>query len=37
MPEPTAALTAFIRAYERATNSHDITRLAPLIASGAVY
>jgi uncharacterized protein (TIGR02246 family) len=37
MPEPTTAPTAFIRAYERATNSHDIARLAPLIASDAVY
>ncbi|WP_308011764.1 YybH family protein [Actinacidiphila acidipaludis] len=27
----------FVRAYERATNSHDIARLAPLIAPEAVY
>lgn len=41
MPEPTAAPTvaptAFIRAYEQATNSHDTTQLAPLIASDAIY
>ena len=37
MPEPTIAPTAFIRAYEQATNSHDIAQLAPLIASDAVY
>lgn len=37
MPEPTAALTEFIRTYERAANSHDITRLVPLIAPEAVY
>ena len=37
MPEPDASLTAFVRAYERATNSHDITRLVPLIAPEAVY
>ncbi|WP_327128750.1 nuclear transport factor 2 family protein [Streptomyces sp. NBC_01727] len=37
MPEHTASLTEFIRTYEQATNSHDITQLVPLIASGAVY
>jgi ketosteroid isomerase-like protein len=37
MPEPIAALTAFVRAYEQAANSHDITQLAPLIAPEAVY
>lgn len=37
MPEPTIAPTAFVRAYEQATNSHDIARLAPLIAADAVY
>ena len=37
MPEPTAALAAFIRAYEQATDSHDITQLARLIAPEAVY
>ena len=30
-------LTRFLRDYELATNSHDLTRLAPLIASDAVY
>lgn len=34
MPDP---LTDFIRAYEQATNSHDIANLRPLIASEAVY
>jgi ketosteroid isomerase-like protein len=37
MPEPTSEVTAFVRAYERATNSHDIAQLAPLIAVDAVY
>jgi hypothetical protein len=37
MPEPTAPLTEFIRTYEQATNSHDITQLVPLIAPEAVY
>lgn len=37
MPEPTVRLTAFIRAYEQATNSHDIAQLIPLIAPRAVY
>jgi ketosteroid isomerase-like protein len=37
VPEPVAAPTAFIRAYEAATNSHDLTQLAPLIAADAVY
>ncbi|WP_329140426.1 DUF4440 domain-containing protein [Streptomyces sp. NBC_01476] len=37
MPKPTAALTEFVRAYEQATNSHDITQLVPLIAPAAVY
>ncbi|MET7489351.1 nuclear transport factor 2 family protein [Streptomyces sp. NPDC005538] len=37
MPEPAASPTAFIRTYEQATNSHDITQLAPLIAPDAVY
>jgi ketosteroid isomerase-like protein len=35
--EPVAGPEAFIRAYEQATNSHDIARLAPLIAPEAVY
>jgi uncharacterized protein (TIGR02246 family) len=37
MPESTTAPTAFVRAYERATNSHDIAQVAPLIAPDAVY
>jgi ketosteroid isomerase-like protein len=37
MPAPTTAPTAFMRAYEQATNSHDITQLVPLIAPEAVY
>ncbi|MFD3563773.1 YybH family protein [Streptomyces sp. NPDC058686] len=37
MPQPAAPLTEFIRTYEQATNSHDITQLVPLIAPGAVY
>ena len=37
MAEPAAPLTEFIRAYEQATNSHDIARLVPLIAPAAVY
>jgi ketosteroid isomerase-like protein len=37
MPEPTIAPAAFVRAYEQATNSHDIAQLAPLIAPEAVY
>ena len=37
MPELTVRLTAFISAYEQATNSHDTTQLVPLIAPEAVY
>ncbi|MER7810401.1 nuclear transport factor 2 family protein [Streptomyces sp900116325] len=37
MPQHTARLTEFIRTYEQATNSHDITQLVPLIAPDAVY
>lgn len=37
MPDPTDSATAFLRAYERATNSHEISRLEPLIAPEAVY
>jgi ketosteroid isomerase-like protein len=37
VPEPTAALTAFVRSYEQATNSHDISRVTPMIAAQAVY
>jgi RimJ/RimL family protein N-acetyltransferase len=32
-----AELTAFMRAYERATNSHDVARVVPLIAEDATY
>lgn len=37
MSELTDAPTAFVRAYEQATNSHDVTQVAPLIAPEAVY
>ena len=37
MPEPATAPAAFVRAYEQATNSHDIAQLTPLIAAEAVY
>jgi ketosteroid isomerase-like protein len=37
VPEATASATEFVRAYERATNSHDITQLVALIAPDAVY
>ncbi len=37
MPEPAAAPTAFVRAYEQAANSHDIAQVAPMIALEAVY
>lgn len=37
MPAPTTAPTAFVRAYEQSTSSHDITQLATMIAPGAVY
>lgn len=37
MSEPATAPTAFVRAYEEATNSHDIAKVAPLIATEAVY
>jgi ketosteroid isomerase-like protein len=37
MSEPMMALTAFVRGYEQATNSHDIAELGPLIAPDAVY
>ncbi|MFE1856391.1 YybH family protein [Streptomyces sp. NPDC059489] len=37
MPEHTAPPTEFIRTYEQATNSHDVTQLVPLIAPEAVY
>jgi uncharacterized protein (TIGR02246 family) len=32
-----AELTSFVEEYERATNSHDFGRLAPLIAPDATY
>jgi len=37
MPDPAAELTAFMRAYEEANNSHDIGRVAPMIATDATY
>ncbi|MGH3271453.1 MAG: YybH family protein [Trebonia sp.] len=37
MPEPAAELTAFMNEYERASNSHDISRVLPMIAGDAVY
>jgi uncharacterized protein (TIGR02246 family) len=37
MSRPSTALTAFVRDYEQATNSHDVSELAPLIAADAVY
>jgi ketosteroid isomerase-like protein len=37
MPEPATAPSAFVRAYEQATNSHDLAQVAPLIAPEAVY
>jgi ketosteroid isomerase-like protein len=37
VPEPTASLTAFVRTYEQATNTHDINLVAPMIAPEAVY
>ena len=37
MPDATGTPDSFIRTYERAANSHDITRLAPLVAHDAVY
>lgn len=32
-----AELTAFMADYERAANSHEITRVLPMIAEDAVY
>jgi ketosteroid isomerase-like protein len=41
VPDPTAALaaelTAFLRRYELANNSHDFARIAPLICDDATY
>jgi ketosteroid isomerase-like protein len=35
--DPAAELTAFLRRYEQANNSHEIDRVVPLIAEDAVY
>ena len=37
MPELADGPSRFLRAYEKATNTHDITQVAPFIASDAVY
>lgn len=37
MTDPAAELTAFLRRYEQANNSHEIDRVVPLIAEDAVY
>lgn len=37
MSDLAAELTAVLRRYEQANNSHDIDRVAPLIAEDAVY
>jgi len=37
MPDLAAELTAFMTRYEQANNSHDIDRVAPLIAEDATY
>lgn len=37
MSDLAAELTAFMTRYEKATNSHDISRVAPLIDADAVY
>ncbi|MGH3447428.1 MAG: YybH family protein [Nocardioidaceae bacterium] len=37
MTQPTEELAAFVRAYEAATNSHDVDRVAPLVADNATY
>jgi ketosteroid isomerase-like protein len=37
MPDPAAELTAFMKAYEEANNSHDIERVKPMIAADATY
>ncbi|MFF6991260.1 DUF4440 domain-containing protein [Streptomyces sp. NPDC010273] len=37
MSDLAAELTGFMTRYEQAANSHDIDRVAPLIASDAVY
>jgi hypothetical protein len=37
VPDLAAELTAFVTRYEQANNSHDIDRVAPLIAGDATY
>jgi uncharacterized protein (TIGR02246 family) len=37
MPAVTAGLGDFMDRYEEATNSHDVSRVAPLIANDATY
>lgn len=37
MSDLAAELTAFLRRYEQANNSHEIDRVVPLIAEDAVY
>jgi ketosteroid isomerase-like protein len=37
MPGLAAGLTSFMASYEQAANSHDIDRVAPLIAEDATY
>jgi ketosteroid isomerase-like protein len=37
MSDLAAELNAFMTRYERANNSHDITRVAPMIDEGATY
>ncbi|MFI0723703.1 YybH family protein [Streptomyces sp. NPDC021224] len=37
MTDAAAELTAFLRRYEQAANSHDLDRVMPLIAEDAVY
>ena len=37
MPDPAAELTAFMRVYEQASNSHDIDRVVPMIAEDATF
>lgn len=37
MPELASELSAFMKAYEEANNSHDVERVAPMIAPGSTY
>ena len=37
MPDLAAELSAFMKAYEEANNSHDIDRVRPMIAADATY